>query len=803
LAERLGRPLETRGDGDGERALLFDAVTVFLTALGQRCPVVLVLDDLHWADSGSLALLRHLARAGGELPLTIVGTFRNTDIDERHPLSDTLAVLARLEGVRNLALEGFDDAEVCSLVAAAAGGELDERMRRFAVDLGREAAGNPYFIVEILRDLNERGLVQRDERGRWRSRRDWQTMLPRTVRDVIVQRVQRLGQPVLRCLGAAAVFGTEFDPLMVAAAAEVDLDDVVEALDRAASAALVGESAVITGRLTFAHGLVQRTLYEQLGVLRRQQLHRSIAEHLEAHVSEHPGQADSLAADLARHWQAAGRVETLPRAFEWALRAGRWALSSLSPEDAERWFAEALRLVEDLPEATERQRVQAMLLLGVAQRQAGRAGFRETLLDTAQLARAHDQPDLLVAAVLANNRGIQSSTGRGDEDRLAMLDAALEASAAGDPADRARLLALSALERLHTADFDHRHRLAQEALELARRSGDEDALAYVLTVRHNAIRVPSTLPQRLADTAEAVAITARRDDLLARFWALEHRLRAVSEVPDLDEADRCLDECAALAERLAQPGLRYYLAMHGSWRRLLAGDLEGAEEATNAVRRIGLETGQPEAGSMFVAELLAVRREQGRQGELEPLLIQALHDNPGIAALRSSVAYAHAGAGRLEQAAEVFEADARNGFRDMPYNTLWSTALVHYADVAAVLRARAAAAVLHQQLAPYSGQLAHNSATCLGPIDRALGVLAATLSRHEEAAGSFARAEATCERIEAPLWLARTLLAWVRLVPQPSGQARARLRRASELAEACGAAGLLDELARVEPAGAS
>ncbi len=797
LAARLGQPAVEADTREIERAELFDAVTALLRRLGDQCPVALVLDDLHWADNATLALLRHLARQT-DLPLAMIGTYRDSEIDAAHPLSDTLGVVARLERVRSLRLGGFDDDEVCELVGAAAGHQLDTSARHFALAVGREAAGNPYFIVEILRDLAERGAVTRNASGVWSTEPNWQISLPRTVRDVIVQRVQRLGNPVMRSLSAAAVLGLEFDPLLVAEVVGAAVDDVVEAMDMAAAAAMVAESPTVSGWLTFSHGLAQRTLYEQLGLLRRQQLHRLVAECLEGQVLAHPGRTATLAAGLARHWLASGRVESLPKAFHWSLEAGRAALDGVGAEEAEHWLEQALELLGRLPDAGPTQRAQALLLLGIAQRQAGNPAFRETLLEAASVAHADQQPELLVAAVLANSRGIQSSTGGGDHARLAMLDVAIEVSRGGKPADRARLLALSALERLHVATFQERLALVDQALALARTSGDEATLAYVLTVSHNAIRVPETLSRRLADTAEAITLADRGPDLLARFWAAEHRARAASEVPDLHEVDRVLQRCQELAERLNQPGLRYYLAMHASWRQLLAGDLAGAEEAAAQVRIIGKATGQPETDSMFVAQLLAIRREQGRQGELEGLLIKALQDNPGIAALRSSVSLLHASAGRLEEAAATFAADARSDFTQMPYNTLWSTALVQYTDVAAVLGDRAAAATLLERLSPFAGTMAHNSATCAGPIDRALGVLAAMVGQHERATGYFGAALACCETAEAPLWAARTLLGWVRHLPQPAAEAEARLHRALELAEASDAAGVREEALRCE-----
>ncbi len=796
LAERLGQPRIEPDGREIDRTELFDAVTAFLRGLGAQCPVALLLDDLHWADNATLALLRHLARQS-DLPLALIGTYRDSEVDPAHPLSDTLGVLARLERVRNLRLGGFNDDEVCDLVGAAAGHQLDISARQFALAVGREAAGNPYFIVEILRDLAERGAVTRRADGRWSTEPDWQISLPRSVRDVIVQRVQRLGNPVMRSLSAAAVLGVEFDPLLVAEVLGSTVDEVVEAMDMAAAASMVAESPTVSGWLTFTHGLAQRTLYEQLGGLRRQQLHRLVAESLEAQVLAHPSRRSGLASGLARHWLACGRIESLPKAFHWSVEAGRAALEGVGAEEAERWLEQALGLLGRLPEAGPGDRAQTLLLLGIAQRQAGNPTFRETLLEAASVAHRHQHPELLVAAVLANSRGIQSSTGGGDQARLTMLDVAIEAASA-TPADRARLLALSALERLHIVSFEQRLALVEQAVGLARMSGDDATLANVLTVSHNAIRVPETLQRRLADTAEAMTLAARGPDLLARFWAAEHRARAASEVPDLVEVDRALHQCHELAERLNQPGLRYYLAMHASWRRLLAGDLAGAEEAASQVRIIGTATGQPETDSMFVAQLLAIRREQGRQGELEGLLIDALQKNPGIAALRSSVSLLHVTAGRLDRAAATFADDAATHFDQMPYNTLWSTALVQYADVAAVLGDRDAAATLLTRLSPFAGMMAHNSATCAGPIDRALGLLSAVLGRHESAAAHFRAALTCCEAAEAPLWAARTLVAWVRHVSQPDAAAEDMIRRALELADASSAAGVRADALRCE-----
>jgi predicted ATPase len=369
---------------------------------------------------------------------------------------------------------------VCDLVGAAAGHQLDLNARQFALAVGREAAGNPYFIVEILRDLAERGAVTRSPNGRWSTEPNWHISLPSSVRDVILQRVQRLGNPVMRSLSAAAVLGVEFDPLLVAEVVGAAVDDVVEAMDIAAAAAMVAESPTVSGWLTFTHGLAQRTLYEQLGLLRRQQLHRMVAESLEAQVAAHPSRRSALAAGLARHWLAGGRIESLPKAFHWSVEAGRAALEGVGAEEAEQWLEQALELLGGLPEAGPVERAQTLLLLGIAQRQAGNPAFRETLLEAASVAHAQQLPELLVAAVLANSRGIQSSTGGGDQARLAMVDVAIDASAA-KPADRARLLALSALERLHVASFEQRLALVEEAVHLARSSGDEATLANVLT----------------------------------------------------------------------------------------------------------------------------------------------------------------------------------------------------------------------------------------------------------------------------------------------------------------------------------
>ena len=340
LASRIrDLPPSKATDSDTERFLLFAALVGLITTASQNQPVVLVLDDLQWADKGSLLLLRHLTAAEQTMRLLVLGTYRDNELAQADVLRDTLGRLRRHGGVSRIELTGLDDTGVVSFLEAASGQALNDAEVGLAHAVCRETDGNPFFVSEVLRHLSDTGAVYQDATGRWVARESLeQWALPDSVREVIGGRVVRLGKDAGRVLSMAAVIGRDFDLDVLARATKTSKDELLDILEAAAAVALVREPADASGRYSFAHALIQHTLYEDLGPNRRARAHRVVAEALEDLCGDRPGDRVS---ELARHWTSATQPIDLTKAISYSRQAGDAALGALAPADALRYYAQA------------------------------------------------------------------------------------------------------------------------------------------------------------------------------------------------------------------------------------------------------------------------------------------------------------------------------------------------------------------------------------------------------------------------------------------------------------------------------
>ena len=501
LAGRLGDlPPSKATDSDTERYLLFAAVVGLLVQVSGEEPVVLVLDDLQWADTASLQLLRHLLASSRSMRLLVLGTYRDSELSRSHPLLETLAALRRHDGVSRIELAGLDDVGVVALMEAAAGHDLDQTAVDLAHAVYRETDGNPFFVWEVLRHLSETGAISQDVTGRWGARETLDQMsLPDSVREVIGARVGRLGERAERVLSLAAVIGRDFDLDLLGHATDTTEDALLDIIDVAASIDLVRELSDTPGRCTFAHVLIQHTLYEDLGPARRSRAHRRVAEALEVLCGDQPG---SRVGELARHWFSATQPVDLTRAIGYSRQAGDAALLALAPTDALRYYAQAIDLY---PQATDPDPILGIDLaigLGTAQRQTGDPTFRDTLLGAARRAADLGDTRRLVTAVLANDRGLVSSVGAIDADKIEILELALDELPRDDPT-RALVLALLCQELHYRSSLERRRALGDEALAIATASGDDVTVVRVLNSIFPALNVAQPLEESLARTADA------------------------------------------------------------------------------------------------------------------------------------------------------------------------------------------------------------------------------------------------------------------------------------------------------------
>ena len=761
-------------DADSERYLLFGAVVDLLARVTTLAPVVLVLDDLHWADRPTIQLLCHVVTAVVPLRLFVIGTFRPSDIDADHPISAALAALHREPAVERLAVPGLGGDELLALLEATAGHSLAEEGVTLRDALLAETDGNPFFVGEILRHLAETGAIDEDEQGRWTTSIELRTSgLPVSIREVIGQRVSRLGAQSRSALSVAAVMGRDFDADVLARVTALDADTLIEVCDQAVAAALITEGDA-AGRYAFAHALIEHTLYDELSAGRRGRTHRQVAEALEKLLGDEPAERIG---ELAYHWARATHPADLDKALEYAQRAGDRALAQLAPDEALRWYREALNLADRASDADQRRRAALLLGLGDAQRQTGDPAHRETLLAAGQLADEIGAVDVLVDAALRNNRGWNSVAGAIDHGRVEMLELALTRLGEADSPDRARLLALLCVERTFAPDFDERLSMAIQAVDIARRLGDDAALVDAIRLSHESITIPETLELRLGWNTEACALVDELGDPTARLYANMNRYLDALAAGDPATKRIAYAIYESEAERIGQPLNQWQLAYHGGMELALAGELDAAEQAATDAIALGTAAGHPDdAMTFYGAQLIPLRWMQGRLHEMVALIEDVARDNPGLGIYRAVIAFARSIDDSHDEVGPVLDAELAEDF-PMHADSTWLVAQIVWAEVAASTDHRPAAAALYQRLLPWNHHFATSHVMVQGAVAHYLGRLAHTLDLHDDADQWYRQALTLHEALEARFFVALTQTSWAELLAdrdEPGDAQRAR-----------------------------
>jgi class 3 adenylate cyclase/tetratricopeptide (TPR) repeat protein len=764
LATRLpGLPPSKATDTDTERYLLFAAAVGLLAMVSRHQPVVLVLDDMQWADKASLQLLRHLTASEQGMRLLVLGTYRDDELFRSHPLLETLAALRRQHGVSRVELAGLDDTGVMALMEATAGHSLDDAAVGLAHAVYRETDGNPFFVSEVLVHLAETGAIFQDASGRWTTIQSIeQVALPDSAREVIGARVGRLGQDAERVLSIAAVIGRDFDLDVLARATNSSHDDLLDILEAAAAVALVREIADGQGRYNFAHALIQHTLYEDLGPNRRARAHRQVAEALENLYGDRPG---ARVGELARHWFNATQPIDVAKAINYSRQAADAALGALAPADALRYYARARDLYSQVDDPDPALGLDLAIGLGTAQRQTGDPAFRDTLLDAARRAVELGDTDRLVAAALANDRGFASAVGVIDADKVEVLETALDRLSPHEP-DRALVLATLCAELTWGSPLDRRQALADEALAIAEASGDDATIVRVLNHVSFPLLVQSLLEQSLVRSAHALVRAERIGDPGLVFLAAWWRAFTAGRAGDIDEMDRCFEIVGSLAERLRQPTFSWLLAIVRAWRAQIAGNTDQADQLSTEAFQIGTDSSQPDAAIFFGAQQTMVSWQRGTMPELVPLIEQMAAENPGLPTLVAALAMAHADADRHDDARHLLEEFAAADF-DLPLDAVWLTGTVMYAEASIAYRDPQYAAPLFDRLAPWADQLSTDGGTTAqGPVSHYVGGLATVLGRYYEADTYFSQAAAFNQRANAKFFAARTNLSWGKMLAE-------------------------------------
>ena len=556
-----------------EQFMLFDAVASMLRRAAEEQPLILVLDDLHWGDAPTLLLLRHVVRGTEGMPLLILGTYRETEVDEAHPLARALAELRRARALETLRIEGLGEEEVAAMISFQLGRTVPTVVAGAIVD---RTQGNPFFVEELLRDVT----LEADFG-------EALTRIPETVKDLLVRRLRRLDDSCKRVLTIAAVIGREFALDVIQTVAGVSPEELAESLEQAMAAQVVRESSI--GHYSFAHALIRETIYDQLSRTRRAQLHRQIGEAIASVVVD---RADEEAASLAYHFSAAGDVA---KAYEYHSRAAAAAQLVCAVEPALIHCTGALEAASKLSlDAYHEPAVRVLLLhRGRLRWRGGDLAGATADLDAA-LDAARRSGDRVVEMETLNELGmlsLRSDPGATAAYHEAALDIAREL---GDIAAEANALDRLAVTSTHQLEFDRALNLGQRALELARGTGDPAVVGRAMDSIKLAVWQLGDLRRLRELTAELERLWRGRGDLWYLQWTLLESAFVPIGAARWEEAEQRLADAIAINRRVHDPLAEVLMLDALCWLNRSRGAYKKALSAGQRAVTLGAEVGWEE-----------------------------------------------------------------------------------------------------------------------------------------------------------------------------------------------------------------
>jgi DNA-binding SARP family transcriptional activator/tetratricopeptide (TPR) repeat protein len=705
------------------RFRMFDAVARVFASIAENRPLVLILDDLHWADTSTSLLVRHTMQQLEGVRLLIIGTFRDVEPCRSEDLAELLARLQPKPAFEQMSLRGLDPDETAAFVATRPGWRATDdfiRQLRSATD------GNPLFLEETLRSMEERsvpddGQAVADDGLRPSER----------VTAVIARRLARLSETTQQVLAVASVVGTEFRLSLLVALIDRDEDQIIAELEETTAAGLVRESTDQVFRYAFSHALVREVLRGQQSHSRRVRLHRRIGEALEAlHEPAEP-------AELAHHFFESRHMDEGAKAVRYSVEAGDRASESFAHEEAAEHYRRALIALELATPPDGRAWCDVLLALGGVESRNGDEAARDTFRHAADVARRHNLPEHLGRAALGF-ASRYTEAGVVDEPGITLLREAIGALETGASALRTELMARLA-DNLHFAPArDEPAALSDAALVMARQVGDTHALVAALESRHAALLHIEHLDERLRLSQELLELAARVGERELEALGHHWRIYDLLEATDVEAARGEHRALVELAKELRQPLYDHFAVGWEVVWALMAGRLGDVERLAQECFELGRRAQARDAETVYRAQLIALRRRELRLPEFISTVQSAVEDDPAITAWRAVLPLAHLAAGRREEALEEFEQLARNDFSAVPRDMFWFTTVCVLAETCALIRDTDRAGVLYRLLLPYKHRdVQVTQAACWGSSERFLGLLATSLAQWDAATAHF------------------------------------------------------------------
>jgi hypothetical protein len=720
---------------DGERSSfeLYHQVSTYLLDYALRRRLLILLEDLHWADASSLVLLRFLAERLDASGPVLTATYRDTETSPA--LTDALAGLARTPSHHRMKLAGLNAMAVGELVARMSPEPVDPGV---AERLRARTDGNPFFLIELMKLLTSRKQVGELEAA---------TIVPQVVGDVIRSRLARLPEDTRAVLTIAAVAGREFSLPVVASAAGLEIDHLLDIIDSAIVTGVLVEEPSQPERAGFCHALVRETLYQELAGLRRARLHRRLARAIE----DEPDATNRCVDELAYHYYEASASGSTGEALRYIALAAERARAQAAYAEAARYWRQALTLLEAGAPPDPVDRCAALAALARCERliphtSAARRHYREA----AELAEAAgDLSRAAEAAVAGSNAFVWNVEGYERHPAyVAMLRRLLAALDGPDPRLRSLLLSSLVLEHLDE-DRSQSIDIATEALALARQTDQPEVLVAALRASLVARQGGPDVTRRMAYAEEMLQLDLTQPDMraTAHLMHLQPRL----ELGHTNVADD-LDAAAKLAEEAFQSVLSGFVAWNRSLVTQLTRPLGEAEEILEQTREENVLPFATSGYNYYWAQLLVLRWLQGRLDELESWVPGMVESTTPAAP--DGAALILATKGRLEEARSVV-CDPSGVLRPLNRDFTFVVTGCLRAEVLTLIADPALAEAHHADLAPFSGQVALAAhAVSLGAVDYFLGGLASRRGDAARAATHLRAAVDLNDRAKALTWAA-------------------------------------------------
>ncbi len=743
-----GEPGAAESEEFSERYWLFEEVVAAISGAAAARPVVLVVDDLHWADRPTLLLFRHLGRSMSVPRLVLLGAFREGDPEFDLSRRGVLADLHREGAVQRMTLEGLEEDAVARLVANRQGDDINAAdAAALARSLFQHTEGNPFFIEELLQHFDDLGLTA-PVAG---IEDPFSTVdVPEGVKEVIRSRLSHLDDLTWRVLTAGSVLGPAFTIGAVSATSGLDEDDVVEALEHALAARILVDNRATPDVVTFSHALVRETLYQDMSAARRVRLHERAGAALE------PLATGEQFAEVAHHFLMAATPGRADKAVTYGVRAAEWARSQLAYESAVELYERVLEILGPADVASE-ERCRLLLKLGNARHQAGdHPGARAAFEEAADVARTQNWGAALAeaAAGFADWRGFFTDPGPARE----LLEEAVAALPESEGRLRAQVLAELAYEYSMSGSPDRGEQVSQEAVATARQVGDHDLLARALRSRHLALMPTVDLGERAAIAEEILELARTSGDRVSAFYGRVDRIIDRLEAGDVAGADEDIAQCAVLAEELRANLPRWFTGAWMVMRALLDGRLDEAERMSLKALSLGRELAVGGALEAFGNWVFYLRREQGRIEELEGPSLELVDRHPTFPGFRAGLVFLYASIGRTSDAEAHLDRLDPLLFEPEAHDSTLIQTLVWLADSCALLQDRRRGERVAHHLLPFAGRNAvlGPGILCSGSTSRPLARLAALSDRTDGAARLFEDAITLNQSMGARPWLART-----------------------------------------------